>query len=132
MTVLLDRSVLIALSVGDHSLNGPATAWFESCEEHFATCAITQGALVRHLMRNGWDAGAAVNLISFVAKSQRHRFWRDEVGLDSVCIRGVLGHRQVTDAYLAQLSRHHQGRLATFDNAMAGLHSDVAELVPTS
>src|SRR3990170_2466443 len=28
---------------------------------------------------------------------------------------GVIGHRQVTDAYLAALARHHRGQLATFD-----------------
>jgi uncharacterized protein len=43
---------------------------------------------------------------------------------------GIVGHRQVTDAYLAQLARSREARLATFDNAMAKLHHDVAELVP--
>jgi uncharacterized protein len=38
---------------------------------------------------------------------------------------------QVTDAYLAQLARTHNGRLATFDQGLAQLHSDVAELVAT-
>ena len=39
-------------------------------------------------------------------------------------------HRQVTDAYLAQLARAHGSGLAMFDQAMAKLHHDVAELVP--
>jgi uncharacterized protein len=34
-------------------------------------------------------------------------------------------HRQVTDAYLAQLARGHGGRLASFDQGLAGLHHDV-------
>jgi predicted nucleic acid-binding protein len=42
----------------------------------------------------------------------------------------IIGHRQVTDAYLAQLARAHGFRLATFDQAIAKLHHDVAELVP--
>jgi len=37
---------------------------------------------------------------------------------------------QVTDAYLAQLARARRALLATFDQAMAKLHSDIAELVP--
>jgi uncharacterized protein len=45
---------------------------------------------------------------------------------------GIVGHRQVTDAYLAQLARAHGSRLATFDLALAKLHHDVAELVPDS
>lgn len=131
MTYLLDSSVLIALNVGDHSMNEAATRWFESSEEPFATCAITQGALVRHLMRADWDAGAAVNLVSFICKSPRHQFWRDEVSFDNVPVRGVIGHRQLTDAYLAALSRHHEAKLATFDKGMAAFHKGVVELVPT-
>ncbi|KAA8963528.1 hypothetical protein [Mycobacterium sp.] len=34
-------------------------------------------------------------------------------------------------AYLAQLARRHHGRLATLDQGLAELHSDVAELVAT-
>lgn len=43
---------------------------------------------------------------------------------------GVIGHRQVTDAYLAQLARAHDGRLASFDQGLAKLHSDVVDLIP--
>ena len=46
--------------------------------------------------------------------------------------RGIIGHRQVTDAYLAQLARARGSRLATFDQAMAKLHDDVADLIPDS
>jgi predicted nucleic acid-binding protein len=44
---------------------------------------------------------------------------------------GVVGHRQVTDAYLAQLARHHDGQLATLDSGLAQQHSDVAVLIST-
>jgi uncharacterized protein len=49
-----------------------------------------------------------------------------------VRLDGVIGHRQVTDAYLAELARRREARLATFDKGLAALHADVAELVPTS
>jgi hypothetical protein len=42
-----------------------------------------------------------------------------------------MGHRQVTDAYLAALARRRQGRLATLDKGLAALHPDVAELLST-
>jgi hypothetical protein len=45
-------------------------------------------------------------------------------------VQGIVGHRQVTDAYLAQLTRARGSRLATFDQALATLHNDVAELIP--
>ncbi len=46
-------------------------------------------------------------------------------------VTGVVGHRQVTDAYLAQLARIRNGQLATLDSGLAHLHSDVAVLIPT-
>ena len=47
-------------------------------------------------------------------------------------MNGVLGHRQVTDSYLAQLARARGGRLATFDQCLAKLHTDIADLLPTA
>jgi len=46
-------------------------------------------------------------------------------------LQGVIGHRQVTDGYLAELARFNRGRLATFDRGLAALHPDIAYLVPT-
>ena len=46
-------------------------------------------------------------------------------------LKGVVGHRQVTDAYLAQHARRRNSKIATFDEGMAALHPDVAELIPT-
>jgi predicted nucleic acid-binding protein len=59
-----------------------------------------------------------------------HVSWPDSIPFTAVQLQGVVGHRQVTNAYLAQLARHHGGRLATFDGGLAALHSDVAELIP--
>jgi antitoxin (DNA-binding transcriptional repressor) of toxin-antitoxin stability system len=46
-------------------------------------------------------------------------------------VAGIIGHRQVTDAYLAHLARSSSARLATFDQALATLHADVADLIAT-
>jgi predicted nucleic acid-binding protein len=61
--------------------------------------------------------------------SERHEFWPDSVSYTAVPLGGVLGHRQVTDAYLAHLARTYDGRLATFDRGLAKLHTDVADLL---
>ena len=45
-------------------------------------------------------------------------------------VAGIVGHRQVTDAYLAHLARSYSARLATVDQALAKLHADVADLIP--
>jgi toxin-antitoxin system PIN domain toxin len=131
MTTLLDANVLISLVVSDHVHHEPAEEWLFSSDAAFATCPITQGSLVRLLVRAGQTAATANEIVSAIARDPRHEFWPDRISFADVELAGVVGHRQVTDAYLAQLARAHHGRLATFDQGVAQLHSDVAELVPT-
>ena len=124
---LLDGNVLVALVSSTHVHHQSAQAWFAGSEEPFATCPITQGTLLRLLMRLGEvSADTALAVLAGVTAHARHRFWPDNLGYADVSWRGVLGHRQVTDAYLAGLARHHQGRLVTFDAGLAALHVDVA------
>jgi predicted nucleic acid-binding protein len=60
-----------------------------------------------------------------------HEFWPDSVSFADCALPGVIGHRQVTDGYLAELARVNQGRVATFDRGLASSRPDVAELIPT-
>lgn len=53
MTVLLDAKVLIALLVADHIHHDAAEVWFGGMGTGFATCPITQGSLLRLLVREG-------------------------------------------------------------------------------
>ena len=131
MSVLLDANVLIALLVDDHVHHSSAETWFSGLAGSFATCPITQGSLIRLLVREGQTAAAAGSVLRGVATNPRHEFWPDDVPYTDVPTVGIVGHRQVTDAYLAQLARAHAARLATFDQALAKLHADVAELVRT-
>lgn len=130
MTTLLDANVLIALVVADHVHHDAAEQWLATTTR-FATCPITEGSLVRLLVREGQPAAAAQALVTEISADDRHEFWGDDVSYRAVPVTGVIGHRQVSDAYLAQLARTHGGRLATFDQGMAQLHSDVADLIPT-
>ena len=132
MTVLLDANVLIALVVADHVHHDAAESWFAAAEEPFATCPITQASLIRLLVRQGQPASAAVALLSALAAHPRHKFWPDNESFEAVSTRGVIGHRQVTDAYLAHLARSRDGRLVTFDQGLAELHHDVADILPTA
>lgn len=101
-------------------------------ETDFSTCPITQGSLVRFLLRTGQSAAAAQNVIRAVESAHRHEFWPDTVSFADVGVGGVVGHRQVTDAYLAQLARSREGQLATLDSGLAHLHNDIAVLIPTA
>ncbi len=131
MTTLLDSNVLIALAVREHVHHDAAIAWLISNDGLVATCPITQGALIRMLLRRGVRPDQALNQLGIIAAQPRHEFWPDHVPFTDVALTGVIGHRQVTDAYLAQLARSHEGRLATFDQGLAQLHTDVTQLVPT-
>ena len=132
MTALLDANVLIALVVSEHVHHDAAAEWLSASDAGFATCPITQGSLVRFLVRTGQTAAAARDVISAVEGANRHEFWPDSVSFTDVEVGGVVGHRQVTEAYLAQLARSRKGQLATLDSGLAHLHSDIAVLIPTA
>lgn len=129
MIILLDANVLIALVVDDHVHHEAAERWLVDLQSGFATCPITQGALMRFLVREGLDASTAASVVVALSADRRHEFWPDDVAFPEVPLAGVMGHRQVTDAYLAQLARRHVGRVATFDEGLATLHPDVVDLV---
>jgi toxin-antitoxin system PIN domain toxin len=131
VTALLDANVLIALVVTEHVHHDAAADWLALSHTRFATCPITQGSLVRFLVRMGQTAAAARDVVGAVEKARNHEFWPDSVSFADVEVGGVVGHRQVTDAYVAQLARSHGGQLATLDRGLAHLHSDVAVLIPT-
>ncbi|GAB3568840.1 type II toxin-antitoxin system ribonuclease VapC29 [Amycolatopsis endophytica] len=130
MTVLLDANVLIALVVADHVHHHSAEAWFTASDDVFATCPMTEGSLLRLLLRQGQTADNALATLAGVRENERHSYWPDSISYTDVPMGGVLGHRQVTDAYLAHLARTNGGRLATFDQGLAKLHPDVADLLP--
>lgn len=128
---LLDGNVLVALCDAAHVHHEAAADWFMSFDAPFATCPITQGTLLRLLLQFKAvnDVGVAVDFLERLAAHPRHHFWPDSLPFASIAWKGVFGQRQVTDAYLAALARHHSGRLATFDQGLAALHVDVAELL---
>lgn len=132
MTVLLDANVLIALLVDEHVHHEAAESWFTGLTGSFATCPITQGSLLRLLVREGQSAATARQVLAGTTAHSRHEFWPDGVPYTEVPCDGIIGHRQITDAYLAQLARARGGRVVTFDRGMAKLHSDVAELIADS
>ena len=130
MTVLLDSNVLIALVVDDHVHHDAAEAWFIDMAESFATCPVTQGAVVRLVLRQGGAAHQAVRVLVGITSQDAHHFWPDDLAYGEVAMTGVIGHRQVTDAYLAASARRRGGRLATFDQGLAAMHPDISTLVP--
>jgi hypothetical protein len=132
VSVLIDGNVLISIAVDDHEHHAVAGRWFAAQTRPLATCAITQGTVVRHIVRNGRSMASALAFLAAFASGANHEFWADDLPFDQVPTPGVIGHRQVTDAYLAELARRHRAKLATFDRGLAALHADVAELIPVA
>lgn len=126
---LLDGNVLIALAVADHVHHEAALDWFEQHDGSFATSPITQGTLLRLLIRSGVPAAVAREVLDRIAGHGSHEFWPDDRPYDASALRGVVGHRQVTDGYLAALARARGGRLATFDQGLVVTHGDVVDLL---
>ena len=115
----MDANGLIALLVSDHVHHSSAETWFLGVTDGFATCPITQGSLIRLLVREGQTAEAARSHLHGLAADERHEFWPDDVHFRGRPARR--DHRRsgpVTDAYLGQNARGRTSRLATFDQAL--------------
>jgi toxin-antitoxin system PIN domain toxin len=126
---LLDSSVLIPLLLPEHEHHGAAQDWLRPIGS-FAVCTITEGALVRYIFRSRPDGpAAAATILSRLAQWSGYEFWPDSVSYADADLTKVSGHKQVTDAYLVALAAHHGGRLATFDEALAAMYSEVV-LIP--
>ena len=77
---------------------------------------------------NGSAAAAWATLASLRAHP-RHVFWNVGFSYADVSPRHLLGAKQVTNAWLAEVIRQKKGKLATLDVGLARLHADVAHHV---
>lgn len=127
MITLLDGNVLIALLSPDHVHHSVARSWFVAHQGPFATCPITQGTLLRAMLRDrpATRPQDLREVLGILRAHPRHVFWPDRLDYSDVTLGGVIGHRQVTDAYLAGPARAHSASLATFDRGLALAHPDV-------
>jgi toxin-antitoxin system PIN domain toxin len=125
---LLDGNVLVALVVDGHVHHEVAEEWF-GLGRDFATSPTTQGTLLRFLIRGGVSAADAQTVLEQLSTRREHEFWPDDIPYSDVSLRGVIGHRQATDSYLAGLARVHGGSVATLDRGLAALHADVVTLL---
>jgi len=127
MRALLDVNVLIALLDAGHLHHGLAMDWLAGEIGHgWASCPITQNGCIRIMSQPAYPAALPTGEVALrlreAAASPDHTFWADSIDLlqtDAIDWQRVLGHRQVTDAYLLALAVHHRGRLVTFDTRIA-------------
>lgn len=127
---LLDVNVLVALAWPAHSLHALVHEWFvRHSRRGWATCAITQAGFVRVVSNPAFSRDAltprqASQILSDNIKHRAHRFWSMNDGYTETVetfSERVVGHQQVTDAYLVGLVMRQRGRLATLDAAIRAL-----------
>jgi len=133
---LLDANALIALSWPAHEHHQRMLSWFSRhARQGWATCALTQAAFVRIISQPAFSGRAlAVAEIAEVLRLNMahaaHRLVPLDFGFDevlSVCSAGIIGHRQVTDAYLLTAAHRAGMKLLTFDAGVRHLLATEAE-----
>ena len=124
--VLLDANVLIAAHFEDHVHFTVADTWLKG--RRFASTPSTQGSLLRYALRIT-DPERAATLIDVLSENNNHEFWADNASYRSAMLVGISGHRQLTDAYLADAATRHNTRLVTFDACLKALRPEVVELL---
>ncbi|MET1004993.1 MAG: PIN domain-containing protein [Propionibacteriaceae bacterium] len=130
MTYLLDANVLIALTVQEHEHHERSTAW-AAAVDRFAVCPIVEGALVRFLLRLGESAATAGEVLNRIRGLASCDFWSDSISYADTDLGHVVGHRQVTGAYLVGLARANAGVLATLDQGLARARPAHTFLLPS-
>lgn len=127
---LLDTHVLIALLWPSHAHHARAVRWFTRHRSSgWATCPFTQAGFVRIVSNPAFSRDAvtprdALGVLAANTASKDHVFWPDELPLaEAVAVAGsrLLGHQQVTDAYLLGVVLRRGGMLATLDERITAL-----------
>ena len=128
-TYLLDANILIALATRNHAERQRCATWAQ-ISATFALCPITQGTLVRYLLRVNRPVTEAQATLRALEAQPNWVFWPDDASYATADLGDISGHQQATDAYLAALARAHGAKLATMDIGLAVTHPDVTTLIP--
>ena len=123
---LLDVNVLIALLDADHLHHARAAQWLaENIAAGWASCAITQNGCVRIMSQPGYPnalpAARVAQRLREATETDFHLFVPGDVSLLDTSrfdAEQLLGHRQVTDAYLLGLAVENRWRFVTFDGVI--------------
>ena len=123
MRALLDVNVLIALLDAAHVHHREAMQWIEKeIGNGWASCPLTQNGCIRVMAQPGYPGAfrptEVAERLGGATADPAHEFWpadRSLLDADTLDWSHVLGHHQITDAYLLSLAVQRDGRFATFD-----------------
>lgn len=125
--LLLDVNALMALAWPNHQHHRAVVARLDGpLAPEWATCALTQLGFVR-LSSNPAVVGVrrtpahALDLLGELVADARHRYLTPLPSLSEAArhFRHLLGHQQVTDAYLLAVAAAHDAVLLTLDRRLA-------------
>ncbi len=124
---LLDANLLIALTQASHVHHGEAHTWLDQIgKRHWATCALTQLAFVRltsnpRVVGDSISPARAMQALASMTGQPQHEYWADApepLQLPTLANAALVGHRQVTDAYLLGMAVLRRQCLATLDRSL--------------
>ncbi len=138
MSHLLDANALIALGWPTHEHHPRMVRWFrQHARAGWATTAFTQSAFVRIVSQPAFSGrsisiGEVAGLLLRNTAHPKHRLVAMNFGFADVlgaCTGGILGHRQITDAWLLTAAIRSGMKLLTFDTGIEHLLVNAQERV---
>jgi uncharacterized protein len=133
---LLDANALIALSWPKHEHHAAVYRWFSRhAGNGWGSCVLTQAAFVRITSQSAFggqarDITEVSEVLRRLVAHTAHRLLPLDFPFDEalrLCTGGVVGHRQITDAYLLTAAVRAGMKLLTFDSGLSTLLASDAE-----
>lgn len=139
---LFDVNVLISLAWPQHVLHAIAHTWFEEAgHKSWSTCPLTQLAFLRissnpKIISTAIAPRAAVQSLNDMVALTGHVCWAEDLRVNDLhCFNSnaLVGHRQITDAYLIELAKHNRGKIgSTFPDTANNKCSNMSKNDPSA
>lgn len=139
--LLLDTNALLALAWPNHQFHGVVVRRLDRPPvSRWATCLLTELGFIRLSLNPAIvdvrkSPGEVLDVLRRLSADEHHTYVDvlPPIAKVDATIRGLLGHQQVTDAYLVAVAEANDATLLTLDRrlvANAGARDRVEALVP--
>ena len=134
---LLDVNVLLAIIWPTQEAHSKTVLWFlNNHKSGWATCPFTQTAVVRILSNPAFSSQSlspeeAQETLATHMGHAGHRFWPADLeyaAAVSPFTESIVGHKQISDAYLLGLAIHRRGKFATLDHRIRAMLPEQSRL----
>jgi uncharacterized protein len=120
--MLLDANVLIALFDVSHVHHVRCSQWYITQQSRMSMCALTELSVLRWACRVDPKNGRGSAVAFLQALSQKLDYLDLLPRPMQLDWGAIYGHNQVTDAYLVEIAKQANQRLATLDRGMLAVH----------